>query len=359
MQGGAVRIDNSLFGYNSGQSGFGGALYINGSFFIYNITFINITAKVGGELFTRKLNNKVLTFHSIVFSATTQLPSVQLWKLREPATTYKSWGALLSTTAEPVRQQLLVFRDQLSSGVACINGSSISIVNSNFSHNTASGHAGVPHMEYSNLSVKGSIFDSNRAGHNSGVIYANYSSVVISVYQSSFTNNLAGEDGGVMYVGRVCSQVRVDKSTGSSTFNNAAGRGGVIAIFGGQLDIRGTNIYNNTTSLGGVVSACASDVTIQEELLVTDDPTNPLCTLYGDTDFKSTTTTSLVITSPNKSALIIYATLGISCILVLVLYIIIMCIILYLSGMFRCKTGEVNNPHIYIPINEDSNAPPK
>ena len=116
MQGGAVRIDNSLFGYNSGQSGFGGALYINGSFFIYNITFINNTAKVGGELFTRKLNNKVLTFHSIVFSATTQLPSVQLWKLREPATTYKSWEALLSTTAEPVRQQLLVFRDQLSSG---------------------------------------------------------------------------------------------------------------------------------------------------------------------------------------------------------------------------------------------------
>ena len=98
-------------------------------------------------------------------------------------------------------------------GVACFNGSNISIFNSDFSHNIASGRAGVLHLEHSNLSVHKSTFDSNRARHNGGVIYAIYSSVAISVNQSSFTYNQAGSDGGGMYIGRLGSHVKLGRAT--------------------------------------------------------------------------------------------------------------------------------------------------
>ena len=72
-------------------------------------------------------------------------------------------------------------------------------------------------------------------------------------------------------------------------FNNATRRGGVIAITGGQVDIEQTDIYNNTAEMGGVVSACVSEIHVQKELLIIDDPTNPqlwLCTFY-DTSLRS------------------------------------------------------------------------
>ena len=56
-------------------------------------------------------------------------------------------------------------------GVACINGSNISIVNSNFTENQAARHAGILYVENSTLLVQGSIFSGNRAQRNGGVMF--------------------------------------------------------------------------------------------------------------------------------------------------------------------------------------------
>ena len=56
----------------------------------------------------------------------------------------------------------------------------------------------------------------------------------------------------------------------------------------------------------------------------------------------------------------VYATLGISilvCVLVLVLYIITTCIVLYLCGVFKSKARKkVDNPYVYVPMNETENS---
>ena len=360
-------------------------------------------------------------------------------------------------------------------GIACINSADISIFNSRFHHNVASGHAGVLHVEGSTLSVQESFFDNNRAGRDGGVMYTKVSPVIILVNYSWFINNTAGEDGGVMYVGSAGSHVRVRESYFVS--NNATERGGLIAIAGGELDINETFTYNNMAAYGGVISACSSSVMVQDELIPIEDPTNSSCTLYdeypsttnslettttmapteastttslpseastthshmvtsvstspltevGDTtslstqqssttspsaDAETTTDTETVTgsttTSPHTEvrtasppsdtntteghghtatsnstvtntmetgnqngvpsaplesdnyATTVYATLGISilvCVLVLVLYIITTCIVLYLCGVFKSKARKkVDNPYVYVPMNETENS---
>ena len=69
---------------------------------------------------------------------------------------------------------------------------------------------------------------------------------------------------------------------------------------------------------------------------------------------------SVMPTIPNIYTKAIYATLGIAivvCVLLALLYIIVMCIVLYLCGVFKSKKRLVDNPYLYVPMKEnESNA---
>ena len=220
-------------------------------------------------------------------------------------------------------------------GVACITNSEISIINSEFISNQAMGHGCVFYVENSSLFIRGSDFSKNRAQRNGGVIFTMLSSVAINIYQSSFTYNQAGGDGGVMYIKslgkRGSSQLTIRESRFS--FNNATRRGGMIAVIGGQVDIsEETLINNNTAATGDIISTSISEIHIQNELVITDDPINPqLCTFY-DTNERRKTTTISHTTSTSSNIPTINAALSFSIVifvLMLLLYTIAICIILY------------------------------
>lgn len=233
--------------------------------------------------------------------------------------------------------------------------------------NIASEHAGALHVQDSTLWVDGSLLGGNRAGQNGGVIYASHSleSVSIVVSHSRFINNRAGGDGGVLYAGQLGSLVIIRES--SFELNAATERGGVMAVLGSRMDISGTNFSDSTAKLGNVIYSCISDITVQnqEALVIAEDPTNSLCTLYDTntslsgvsitTDF----TPTINVDSNCRLAATLYGTLGVSIIvfiLVLVLYVILLCLILYfcMHGTLQCKkkmpVSDINNPYLYVPM---------
>ena len=83
----------------------------------------------------------------------------------------------------------------LSGGAACINSSTVTILNRNFSGNVAYGQGGVFHIEHSTLYVWKSIFSGNKAKYpdsgliidyaSGGVISSTVSSVAILISESS------------------------------------------------------------------------------------------------------------------------------------------------------------------------------
>ena len=224
--------------------------------------------------------------------------------------------------------------------------SSISIFQSNFTHNTAPGNAGVLHTNVANLNVKESFFKSNRAGSNGGVFHVNTSlPIYISLNQSLFTSNKAIEDGGMMYakIKRITSwrddKIVLNIYDSNFTFNTAIRSGGIIAIFEGQLDIDKAQICcNNTANFGGVIKACNSEVMMQEKLFTRDDPMDMQYILYDSLHAINSPSTThppqpAPITCDNSSIHhSIAALIGIIVlllVLILVLSTILMCITCY------------------------------
>lgn len=299
-------------------------------------------------------------------------------------------------------------------GVACLKQASIQVINSSFSLNKASGNAGVLYTENSSLSIVRSSFDGNKAGLNGGVIYwyAETPHVSTDIDYSNFSNNLAFVDGAVMYVNSSGSQVTVTNST--FAYNNATERGAAIAIFGSQLYFDQNFIFDNYE---WIINACTSNVTASDDLvqIVDPNPNNSSCSLYderqgmpmttasftgstpteanatpaGPTSSSQATTTpagteittmpgtndtpgltakpttqdssrtedhSAVPTIPNVYVTAIYTTLGIAivvCVLLALLYIVVLCIVMYLCGVFKSKKRLVDNPYVYVPMKEN------
>ena len=373
IDGGSLQLSNSLFEFNSVDGGTGGALHLYTMFNSVSIRdsrFLNNSAAsiylkgsggaiyVAGQSSNISLIDTTFSKNSAAFCGALRISNSYDYhsvSIINGNFTYNRESRMIEKTSTVTTYTQF-------GGVACINDSNISIINSNFTENQAAGHAGVLHIENSTLLVQGSIFFGNRAQHNGGVIFTMQSSVAIAVEHSSFTYNQAGGDGGVLYMRSAgksgnC-QIAIVRSRFG--FNNAARRGGVIAITGGRIDLQKMEIYNNTAESGGVVSACISEVKVQTKLRITDDPTNPqLCTFY-DTEDDLENPESLVIPHNEKHTLTLNAALGIAItvsVLVLILYAIVTCVILYLCGILKCNRGllassNIDNTEIYVPINE-------
>ena len=169
----------------------------------------------------------------------------------------------------------------LGGGVACIRNSSIDILRSSFQHNHADLHGGVFQIDESDVFVEDSVFVNNSAGVDGGVFYTYVHPSLYLIRRSEFSSNTAREDGGVMFVGRVTSQVSIEEC--SFSFNDALVRGGVAALIGTSmtLELNWTSIFNNTAQFGGIISSCNSEVTVVgDELFISSDPVNAICTLY-------------------------------------------------------------------------------
>ena len=311
INGGSLHIFNSLFGYNSADIGTGGGLHIYAIFNSVSICdsrFLNNGAKIsfegsGGAIYVEGQSANV----SLIDTVFNKNSADSCGALRVMSfNRHHNVSIINSNFVHNIESRVVEEVDinieaaqALFGGVACINNSTISIVNSNFTENQAATHAGVLHIENSTLLIQGSNFSGNRAQRNGGVIFTSLSSVAIAVEQSSFTYNQAGSDGGAIYMRSVGKSSKVSARWSTFGFNDATRRGGMIAVTGGRVDIQESQFYNNTAESGGVVSACISEVKVQMTLWVMDDPTNPqLCSFYNTGEKLFLQSLSKVTTSP-------------------------------------------------------------
>ena len=349
VEGGSVEIFNSSFSFNWGGR-YAGAFFlsyglhdvasINSSNFMYNVAGMK-----GGALY---ISNTYFDISVSVSNSTFSYNSVRE-QSGEGGVAY-------------------VISDRRSSY--------ISISKSVFIHNIVPGNAGVFCIRSGDvpaLVIDESSFVHNRAGGSGGVIHISSDNhVVITINQSSFMNNQADEDGGVIYLKgnkKDSSLVNVD-SKSNFTFNTAIRSGGIFTIYcnKGQIDIQTTQICcSNTANLGGVIKACnSSDILMQEELFSRSDPTDMHCTLYDSLyAITSSSTTqpqqqpACDNTSIHRKNAILVSFLILFLGLVIILTIILMCVTIYLCGVFKQKAGtklDVNDRCVYIPMNESENT---
>ena len=136
----------------------------------------------------------------------------------------------------------------------CINDSSFSIVDGNFTRNSASSEGGVVYALNSTFNISTSYFADNVA-LKGGVIYSCAS--VFSITGSTFINNSATYYGGVLCIDNSSFVI----STSIFTNNRASMYGGVVAVLdkytSGSASLfsisNSSFVSNNATNLGGVL----------------------------------------------------------------------------------------------------------
>ena len=273
-----VNITDSYFIYNevASNGGRGGAVAINGGkVTVVNTIFINNTANNGGggAMYAgNSYTNISLTNNTFSHNTAAYCGAIDVGDFYHYNTTFTGNTFTYNRAVGRVA-------GNNGGGVICIRNASVSVLDNNFSHNSAAGDAGVLRVDESDVTVERSIFSNNIAGGNGGVFHTYFYPTSYTITQTSFTGNQAGGDGGVMYVGRAGSQVRIQQTTFG--VNHASGRGGAIAIAGSRLYINTASIYENTAKLGGVASACKSSVKISNRKIRTKpDPIYKYCTLY-------------------------------------------------------------------------------
>ena len=136
----------------------------------------------------------------------------------------------------------------LGGAVTCI-GSNATIINSNFTNNTAKlGGAFYAGAASGNTIINGTIFKDNIAKEDGGAIYLRASAVHID--DSKFYNNLA-INGSAVYVGGVGTANKIHTSTFEG--NNATDCGGAIYWRAYEGEIFESNFTNNRATYGGAI----------------------------------------------------------------------------------------------------------
>ena len=296
-----INIQNVYF-YNNragNMSGNGGAIYFDGgNIIVTNSTFINNTAVSGGggAIYSNRRNTTIsLTDNTFIYNTAAYCGVIDIDEF------FHNNFNFIGNTFTYNRAVGLVEGNN-GGGVICIRNASISLIDNDFSHNTATGNAGVIRVDESDVIVQRSIFSNNTAGGDGGVFHTYFYPTTYTISHSSFTDNQAGGDGGVMYVGRAGSHVAISQST--FTFNSATNRGGVLAVIGSAVHINGANISDNTAQLGEVLSACNSNVTISDpQISLSQDPVYSFCSLYDSSNrtVSRTTPQDSTSTTPDEA----------------------------------------------------------
>ena len=283
LNGGTANVTNSYF-INNTAGGRGGAIAVDltKNIFVRNTTFTKNTAGVGGggAIYAGGRNSNSYNANISLLNSTFTNNTAAYCGVMDIDKLYRSNAKVVGNTFTYNRATGQDAENN-GGGVLCVRNASVTVLASSFSHNLATGYAGVLQVDESDITIEKCTFKNNTAGSNGGVLYSYFYPANYIIIDSLFTNNQAGGDGGVMFVGRAGSQVKV---AGVSTFsyNSAKGRGGAIAIAGSTLYINGASLCKkNSAKLGRVISACKSKVVVSPKLPSTTDPDYSFCTLYA------------------------------------------------------------------------------
>ena len=160
--------------------------------------------------------------------------------------------------------------------------SNISIVSSQFTHNTAE-IGGALFAHRSSLHVVGSTYSYNR-GSFGGVMITSESSVNID--NCNFSKNAAEIIGGVMITYKDSVSI-----SGSTFTNNSATYGGVMLTFDGSFTITSSTFTNNSATEGGVMLTSDGSFTITSSTFTNNSATDGGVMLTSDGSFTITSST--------------------------------------------------------------------
>ena len=176
-------------------------------------------------------------------------------------------GAAISSLGGNMNIRDCTFKDNIGGGqggAIWTFNVTLSIINSNFIANAASGTYGGGAIYFGGsrtLNISNSRFTNNKAknSNNGGALYI--ASATLNITGSSFGNNSAAAQGGAIY------QTSGSASITNSNFtNNAAGsNGGALLVTGlSSTTITGANFSNNAASGGGgAILSTSSPITIK------------------------------------------------------------------------------------------------
>ena len=127
--------------------------------------------------------------------------------------------------------------DFANGGVFYLNRTTlVTINNSSFIRNTASGSGGVIHGYKTNVTISSSLFVNNTVAVNGGVLYGEDADAEVTITNSLFKDNSAAGNGGVLYG----NEIMLTISNSAFRGNAAIGSGGVI--YGNNILV----VLNNT-----------------------------------------------------------------------------------------------------------------
>jgi predicted outer membrane repeat protein len=285
-----------------------------------------------------------------------------------------------------------------NAGVLYTENSSLSIVGSSFDGNKAGLNGGVIYWYAAtprvSINITYSRFSNNLAFIDGAVMYVSSSGSQANIRNSTFADNNATEGGATIAVfgsqlyldqniifdnnyGWVINACRSNVTTASDDLiqivepnpNNSSCR-----LYDERQVMPMTTADMNTTetteasSTGSTTEANTTPGITSSPKVTTTPAGTETTTIPGTNDTPSLATKptapdssrtedqSAMPTVPNFYATAIYTTLGIAivvCVLLALLYIIVMCIVLYLCGVFKSKKRLVDNPYVYVPMKEN------
>jgi len=217
-----VQIFNSTF-FNCSAS-VGGAIHNNNILSITNTIFQNCSSRLGGAIH----NNKILSITNSIFSN---------------CSSSLNGGAIYS----PVRS-LSIYNSTFENCFASSNAGAIYSYLENFTvynsifRNCSAGAGGAIYSSLSNLSIYNSIFENCFTSSNGGAIYS--LSLNFSIQDSSFKNCFAPSNGGAIYM-------NYDTNINNCTFHSCTSYidGGAINSNTGNLLISNSN-FHSCSSIG-------------------------------------------------------------------------------------------------------------
>ncbi len=160
----------------------------------------------------------------------------------------------------------------LSGGAVSVGEQLLSVVDSDFTSNSAFGGCGgaINVSNGGDLSVLEGNFDSNFADQWGGAIYAQWGGTN-DIDLSDFTLNTAGSEGGALAVEGYPGLTSISDSI--FTDNSSQYKGGAILVSSGSLELLDSQITGSSAEEGGAIAAEESIIDVQRTLLCANNAT--------------------------------------------------------------------------------------
>ena len=261
-----VLVEKSSFVGNTG-GGIGGALSVEGvsyqSFTLRQSTFANNSAELGVSALSVDGNLELITIEQNVFANNScQAVQHRIFEYRNhsyESNLFITDNAFVNNSASSCGSAIDGYQSRLVS--TSIHTYNVRLESNMVSFNEENAglsiHGSLLCFYNANVSILNSNFSHNSGGRNGGILYTKYS--MVEIEQSTFRFSYAKNEGGVIYASD--SHVKISNST--IEHNRAGRRGGAISIYKGSLEIEDTSIRNSSGILyGGTIFACESEVSL-------------------------------------------------------------------------------------------------